>query len=320
LVEPNDKKFKSGGNNNKNVMHKLKQFSDKHSGERAFFIGNGPSLKKTPLNELSTETTVAVNRINKIYDKTEWRPDYYLYARPVLKPDDKIAVEKNVELDIQCFINSKHKSEIGEHPNVYYLNIDRLPIDPIRDTTNAHNPTTADIDDAQTESLLDYWSKDMSKKVYVYHSPYPTYQLLFYMGFAEIYLLGHDLGFDDILAHMIFIDGLNPAKYSGEKTQYIKEAYDTNTLLKSLVNGITLKLLQSRLGYFYNRFANENTEHHFTSDYTKNNISYKNRDAELRNAHSVARKIGSCIGVDIYNCTKESHLDTFEQIELNKIL
>lgn len=46
---------------------------------RAFVIGNGPSLKNSPLDRLAGETTFAMNRINLIYgDYARWRPTFYV--------------------------------------------------------------------------------------------------------------------------------------------------------------------------------------------------------------------------------------------------
>jgi hypothetical protein len=46
--------------------------------KRAWIVGNGKSLLNTPLELLRGETTYAMNRIHLIYDKTKWRPSYYL--------------------------------------------------------------------------------------------------------------------------------------------------------------------------------------------------------------------------------------------------
>lgn len=42
---------------------------------RVFILGNGPSLNYTPLDLLKGEVCFGVNRINLLYDKTDWRPD-----------------------------------------------------------------------------------------------------------------------------------------------------------------------------------------------------------------------------------------------------
>lgn len=45
---------------------------------RAWIIGNGPSLMRTPLNLLEGEDTFAVNHIYKIFPYTAWRPKFYV--------------------------------------------------------------------------------------------------------------------------------------------------------------------------------------------------------------------------------------------------
>ncbi len=47
---------------------------------RVFIIGNGPSLKKTPLELLEGEHSWAVNRVHLIYPETSWRPTHILFA------------------------------------------------------------------------------------------------------------------------------------------------------------------------------------------------------------------------------------------------
>lgn len=45
---------------------------------RVWVIANGSSLNNTPLHLLNNEITYAMNRIHLHYDKTDWRPTYYL--------------------------------------------------------------------------------------------------------------------------------------------------------------------------------------------------------------------------------------------------
>ena len=47
---------------------------------RAFVVGNGPSLADTPLDEICSEVSYAVGRINLIYPRTKWRPTFYVMA------------------------------------------------------------------------------------------------------------------------------------------------------------------------------------------------------------------------------------------------
>jgi hypothetical protein len=45
---------------------------------RVWILGNGPSLKETPLHLLKDEVTIGVNRINLIFPHTTWRPTYFV--------------------------------------------------------------------------------------------------------------------------------------------------------------------------------------------------------------------------------------------------
>jgi len=56
---------------------------------RAFVIGNGTSLKDTPLHLLKDEVTFAMNRIHLIYPETDWRPTYWVYTDIQDMPDDQ---------------------------------------------------------------------------------------------------------------------------------------------------------------------------------------------------------------------------------------
>lgn len=49
-------------------------------GKRVFLVGNGPSINEMNLDLLKNEVTIAMNRIDLIYPKTEWRPTYYLFC------------------------------------------------------------------------------------------------------------------------------------------------------------------------------------------------------------------------------------------------
>ncbi len=58
--------------------NKLKGYKNIHSGERCFVIGNGPSLTPEDLDKLKNEYSFASNHIYKIFDRTNWRPTYYV--------------------------------------------------------------------------------------------------------------------------------------------------------------------------------------------------------------------------------------------------
>ncbi len=47
---------------------------DKFRGEDCLVVGNGPSLNQTPLSKVKMPS-IGMNKINLLFDKTEWRPD-----------------------------------------------------------------------------------------------------------------------------------------------------------------------------------------------------------------------------------------------------
>jgi hypothetical protein len=54
-------------------IHRLTKLKDVQSGERAFIIGNGPSLKNTDLKKLKNEFTFGLNRIYLLFGELGFR-------------------------------------------------------------------------------------------------------------------------------------------------------------------------------------------------------------------------------------------------------
>ena len=79
---------------------KLKKLKNKYEGMRCFIIGNGPSLTIDDLELLEKEHCFAFNRIYETYDKTKWRPEFYM----VLDNDVLRTVAKNI-----AKLDSKYK-------------------------------------------------------------------------------------------------------------------------------------------------------------------------------------------------------------------
>ena len=59
---------------------KIAQLKDRNAGGRCFIVATGPSLKMEDLDTLNQqgEYSIGVNRIYLAFDKTDWRPDYYV--------------------------------------------------------------------------------------------------------------------------------------------------------------------------------------------------------------------------------------------------
>ncbi len=56
---------------------KFECFRDKYKGQRCFIMGNGPSLKETPLEKLGNDIIWGVNRCHLLYDRISWRPLFF---------------------------------------------------------------------------------------------------------------------------------------------------------------------------------------------------------------------------------------------------
>jgi hypothetical protein len=59
-------------------IRKLDAYQDIHRGQRAFIIGNGPSLKQTNLSCLKDEITFGMNRIYMMFPELGFPTTYYL--------------------------------------------------------------------------------------------------------------------------------------------------------------------------------------------------------------------------------------------------
>ncbi len=61
---------------------KIEQYRDIHKGESCFIIGHGPSLRVRDLDILESNNiiTFSMNCTYKLFDKTAWRPDYYVVS------------------------------------------------------------------------------------------------------------------------------------------------------------------------------------------------------------------------------------------------
>lgn len=57
---------------------RLKNLKGKYDGRRCFIVGNGPSLTIEDLDKLKGETCFAFNKIYEVFDKTSWRPEFYM--------------------------------------------------------------------------------------------------------------------------------------------------------------------------------------------------------------------------------------------------
>lgn len=160
------------------MSERIQQYRNAHEGDRCFIIGNGPSLTAADLEKIRGEKSFATNRIYLMYDKTEWRPTYFICQ-------DRQLVRSLFDFYSKC----KEKVFLGYHA-LYEYGIN-LP--------NVDYFLTDNRDANRLVSRLDF-SEDVSSYVIDGGSvTYSAIQMAAYMGFKEIYLLGVDHNFSHTL-------------------------------------------------------------------------------------------------------------------------
>lgn len=157
---------------NRGILQKNAEFKNVYSGKRCFIIGTGPSLTVSDLELLSGEITFAPNRIYELFDKTSWRPTFYVNQdhNLIQKFGDRIKTvdAKNVFLPVDYkdrFEGEKYRFFVLKHKEFY-------PHDA---------PFSTDI--------VKYLAQGFTVT-------YGAIQIAAYMGFSEIYLLGIDHNYD----------------------------------------------------------------------------------------------------------------------------
>lgn len=151
---------------------KLKDVKNIHAGERCFIVCTGPSLTFDDLNKLneSGEYTFGLNTIFKIFDKTNWRPDYYVvFDNQVYNEIRDIPEFKAIEnkfLSDYFFLDGSFPDDCYVFPNENYENA-------VHDVRR--------------------FSDDIYIAVHMgYTVVFSAMQIAAYMGFKEIYLIGCD--------------------------------------------------------------------------------------------------------------------------------
>ncbi|NWQ39161.1 DUF115 domain-containing protein [Bacillus sp. EB106-08-02-XG196] len=147
--------------------YKILGLKNKYKGERCFIIGNGPSLKSEDLEKLKGEFTFASNKIYKIFKKTTWRPTFYMVVDPIV-------LEENVK-DIN-FVEAKTKFTLKVYKHLFNADI--------YFNNNFYKNKRGSFSTNIMESL--YSSGTVS---------YHMLQIAHYMGFSEVFLVGHDYNF-----------------------------------------------------------------------------------------------------------------------------
>ena len=155
---------------------RLRKYKDIHKGKRCFCVGTAPSLTLADIEMLKGEYCFSCNSIIKLYDKTEWRPTYFMVFDPY-------------------FYSLFHKEIKSEDYSAIFYNKTQIPSFETNGIAIKGSPEhliREYMPKKKTEPHL-VLSEDLSKKLVIGQSTiHSAMALAAYMGFEEIYLLGVD--------------------------------------------------------------------------------------------------------------------------------
>ena len=153
----------------------LEALRNSHRGQRAFLIGNGPSINEQNLNLLKHECTFACNSFFLKGEEIGLTPTYYVV-------EDKFVAEDNSEK-----INSlKGSTKLIPNDLSYCLSSnDQINVNFLRYYLKSSNPQFPLFWNAQNPDTF-YWGGTVM---------YLCIQLAVYMGFDPLYLIGIDLSY-----------------------------------------------------------------------------------------------------------------------------
>lgn len=177
---------------------------DSHVGERCFIVATGPSLRISDLDMIKNEYCFGMNSDIKVFDKTDWRPNFYavqdVYVYEKLEEDiSKVYNNESFLLAVEKSINAKYKSAASY--NVFETN--KL--------------------DHKMFHMKGFGKYRFSDDSYVeicdgYSITFSILQFACYMGFKEIYLLGCDCNYNQPKTHFIEYGHKDPkAAIMGDK-------------------------------------------------------------------------------------------------------
>lgn len=144
-------------------IRRLGELKDIHRGERAFIIGNGPSLKNTDLGKLKNEYTFGMNRIYLGFPEMGFETTYFLTV-------NSLVIEQCAEdirnLKMPRFVCWRSRRDIGQAPDLNFLH-----------TTYTGPKFALDARGRLWESAT---------------VTYVALQLAYHMGFKDVILIGVD--------------------------------------------------------------------------------------------------------------------------------
>lgn len=159
-------------------MKSIAELYAQHAQNRCFILGNGPSLNKIDIGRLRSEVSFGVNSIFLMTRTNGFRPTYYVVE------DNLVFSENQKDIDVYEGVTKilpKHYAEkLANHEECYVFEMDTS-------FYNKRNPACYAAPQFNTTSAPRFYCGQSVT--------YINMQLAYYMGFAEIVLLGMDFSY-----------------------------------------------------------------------------------------------------------------------------
>ena len=246
------------GKKKQNPCNNIGKYKDIHLGERCFIVATGPSLSVEDLGLIKHEISFSMNSIINLYEKTSYRPTYYLIQ------DGNVERRLHDKL-IELFDN--HKASfmgIGDITGFGAV-LNRQQTKCYNDKFEFYNLSVAyhiyDMCYSDPKKIPTRFSSDCAE--YVYDGCTVTYsaiQLAIYMGFKEIYLLGCDTNY---LGH---VDG-SPSEGKQSDSDPVIAMINSYEVAKEYAGAHNIKIFNATRGGMLEVFPRVNLDE-IMSNYT----------------------------------------------------
>lgn len=147
---------------------------DRHVGQRAFIVANGPSMRAEYFDLLKGELCFGFNNVYKVFPRTAWRPTYWMVHDPVIGAEIADDMPRMLDEGPRVLAGIDLSLSLGDDPRITYYRI-RRP------SPEADGPEFA---------------TELERGLFAGCTVvYAALQFAWYMGVREVYLLGVDLAY-----------------------------------------------------------------------------------------------------------------------------
>jgi hypothetical protein len=247
---------------NRSNLRKWKSLKNAYEGKRVFLIGNGPSLNETPLHLLKNEHVMCFNRINILFERLAWRPEFYACIDGTVVQDNAKEINQQILpvvkhaffTDFHMFLFENIKKQIDNRENVLWL--------------------YSGVDGRD-------FSVDMPILGRCPTVALGALQILPYLGFSEIYILGMDMN------------------------------YQVHTTVKSLEHNQIESEDDNDPNHFDPRYFGKGKKYHQPTTEVVDNIF----DA----LESAKKSLASLTNTKVYNATYGGVMEVFERVSFESL-